>query len=306
MSKLDDAKKILQQLGVPSKQTADICCYTLLSLCGITEDLSWDKSCNEWIRIHDIIEFIKNNYNVFYAENSRETFRKQALHEFRNAAFIEDNGKSTNSPHYRYRLTYEMLNLLKSYESNLFKENIDAFLMNHSSLKEIYASKKKMLMQSVTVNNDVLLFSSGKHNKLQKDILEQFAPRFAPNSICLYVGDTINKDLVNDTAKLNELEFAISVHNKMPDIILYREDKNWIYFIEAVASVGPVSPKRILEIQEMTKNVKAGCIYVTAFPDFKEFKKFAADLAWDTEVWISEFPDHMIHLNGDRFMGPRN
>ena len=26
---------------------------------------------------------------------------------------------------------------------------------------------------------------------------------------------------------------------------------------------------------------------------------------WDTEVWIAELPEHMIHLNGDQFMGPR-
>ena len=29
------------------------------------------------------------------------------------------------------------------------------------------------------------------------------------------------------------------------------------------------------------------------------------ELAWETEVWIAEMPEHMIHLNGDRFMGPR-
>ena len=92
----------------------------------------------------------------------------------------------------------------------------------------------------------------------------------------------------------------------MPDVVLYREDTNWIYFIESVTSVGPMSPKRILEIEQMTKNVNSGKIYVTAFPDVKTFKRFAEELAWETEVWISDMPDHMIHLNGDRFMGPRS
>ena len=63
--------------------------------------------------------------------------------------------------------------------------------------------------------------------------------------------------------------------------------------------------KRILEIEEMTKGVKTGKIFVTAFLDFKTYKKFSDQLAWETEVWIAEMPDHMIHLNGDRFMGPR-
>lgn len=92
----------------------------------------------------------------------------------------------------------------------------------------------------------------------------------------------------------------------MPDVILYRPDKDWIYFIEAVASVGPMSPQRIIDIQRMTKKVKSGKIFITAFPDMAEYKKFSMTLAWETEVWIADFPDHMIHLNGDKFMGPRS
>ena len=55
----------------------------------------------------------------------------------------------------------------------------------------------------------------------------------------------------------------------------------------------------------MTENISAGKIYVTAFLDFKTFKKFSETLAWETEVWIADTPDHMIHLNGDKFLGPR-
>ena len=55
----------------------------------------------------------------------------------------------------------------------------------------------------------------------------------------------------------------------------------------------------------MTKNVTAGIIYVTAFQNFQTYKKFANQIAWETEIWIAEQPDHMIHLNGDRFLGPR-
>lgn len=117
--------------------------------------------------------------------------------------------------------------------------------------------------------------------------------------------DTIEKDLVKNTDKLSKLGFEITLHDKMPDVVLYREDKNWIYFVESVTSVGPMDPKRILEIEDLTRNVKAGKIFVTAFLDFKTYKKFAEDLAWETEVWIAEMPEHMIHLNGDKFMGPR-
>lgn len=160
-------------------------------------------------------------------------------------------------------------------------------------------------MMPVKINGSDFVFSPGKHNQLQKAIIEDFAPRFAPNSECLYVGDTIEKDLVKNFTKLEELGFEITLHDKMPDVVLYKEDKDWIYFIESVTSVGPMDPKRIIEITEMTKGVKAGKIFVTAFLDFETYKKFSQDLAWETEVWIADMPDHMIHLNGDKFMGPR-
>ena len=157
----------------------------------------------------------------------------------------------------------------------------------------------------VKINNQDFTFSPGNHNELQKAVIEEFAPRFAPNSECLYVGDTIDKDLVKNVEKLKTLGFEITLHDKMPDIVLYREDKNWIYFVESVTFAGPIDPKRIIELSEMTKDVTAGKIYVTAFPDFRTYKKFSESLAWETEVWIAEQPDHMIHLNGDKFLGPR-
>lgn len=111
--------------------------------------------------------------------------------------------------------------------------------------------------------------------------------------------------MVKNVDKLKQLGFEITLHDKMPDVVLYREDKDWIYFIESVTSVGPMNPKRIDEISTMTSNVKSGKIFITAFLDFKTYKKFSEDLAWETEVWIAEMPDHMIHLNGDKFIGPR-
>ena len=303
--KIEETREFLQTIGMPKAQQADICCYVILAMAGIKPDMSWSEATNEWIRIHDIIQFVNTFYNTSYAENSRETFRKQALHRFRTAALVEDNGKATNSPNYRYRLTEEIVKILRMMETVAWKESIKRFLYYHEKLIDLYASKKKMTMMPVNINGENFKFSAGKHNELQKAIIEEFAPRFATNSECLYVGDTIEKDLVKNVEKLKELGFEITLHDKMPDVVLYREDKNWLYFIESVTSVGPMDPKRILEITEMTKEVVAGKIFVTAFLDFKTYKKFAEELAWETEVWIAEMPEHMIHLNGDRFMGPR-
>src|SRR5574344_1861176 len=99
---------------MPEKQQSDLCCYVVLAMENIKEYDDWKYATNEWIRIHDIIQFVGINYGVTYAENSRETFRKQALHHFRTAALIEDNDKATNSPNYKYRLTEEALSLVRS------------------------------------------------------------------------------------------------------------------------------------------------------------------------------------------------
>ena len=305
MDKIEETREFLQKVGMPKAQQADICCYVILAMAGIKPNMSWSEATNEWIRIHDIIQFANIYYGATYAENSRETFRKQALHRFRTAALVEDNGKATNSPNYRYRLTDETLQMLKAVGTKQEQTELNRFLAYHEKLMDIYASKKKMTMMPVKINGLDFSFSAGKHNELQKAIIEEFAPRFAPNSECLYVGDTIEKDLVKNVDKLEKLGFEITLHDKMPDVVLYREDKDWIYFVESVTSVGPMDPKRILEIEEMTKDVKAGKVYVTAFLDFKTYKRFSEDLAWETEVWNAEMPEHMIHLNGDRFMGPR-
>ena len=303
MDKLTRIKHVLSLVGLPKAQQSDLCAYVVLALANIKQRTPFAKATNQWMRIHDIITFTNNNYNKSYAENSRETFRKQALHHFRTAAIVEDNGMATNSPNYRWRITDDFLPVLQ--EIGKCTSAQQAFAINHTKLIDIYASKKQMQKMPVLINGDQFQFSAGKHNQLQKAIIEEFAPRFAPNSQCLYVGDTAEKDLLKNEEKLQELGFQITLHDKMPDVVLYKEDTNWLYFIEAVTSVGPMDPKRITEIDQMTLHVTAGKIFVTAFLDFATYKKFAQDIAWETEVWIADMPDHMIHLNGDKFLGPR-
>lgn len=301
-------RKTLAALGVPKAQMTDICCFSLLSLAGIGKNDSFRSAMSGWMRIHDIIAFTNANYRAkrtAYAENSRETFRKQAMHHFRNAAFVEDNGKATNSPDYRYRVTDEMLEVLKACGTKALKGRVEAFLEGHETLKSLHASKRILRKIPVSVNGGRLQLTSGSHNELQKKIIEDFAARFAPASRCLYVGDTADKILVMDEDGLSKIGIEVTAHDKMPDVILYRPDRGWVYFVEAVTSVGPMSPERVLDIQRMCKGKDVGFVYVTAFENFAVFRRFVDKLAWDTEVWIADAPDHMIHLNGDRFMGPR-
>lgn len=305
MSKLEDAREILTALRVPKAQRNDMCCYVLIALAGIEENGEWTQARNKFMRIHDIRVKIKAGYNVVYAENTHESLRKDAVKPFMLAAFVENYAPATNSPKYSYRLTDEMVELLQSYGTTVWKERLNDFQKKHESLIKLYESKRKIKKMPVRINGDDFTFSEGKHNQLQKAILEEFAPRFAPGTECLYIGDTTKKDLVKNAKTLEKLGVDITLHDKMPDVILYSEEKGWLYFIEAVTSVGPMSAERILEIEKMTEKVTTGKIYVTAFLDFKTYKKFSESLAWETEVWIAEMSDHMIHLNGDKFMGPR-
>lgn len=143
------------------------------------------------------------------------------------------------------------------------------------------------------------------HNQLQADVINEFAPRFAAGGKLLYIGDTEDKDLYVNTDGLNNLNLPITEHSKLLDIIISDELKEWLFLIEAVNSHGPISSKRLIELEEFTKDCPFGIVYVTAFPDNKEFRRHVGDIAWETEVWLADAPDHMIHFNGDRFIGPK-
>jgi type II restriction enzyme len=142
-------------------------------------------------------------------------------------------------------------------------------------------------------------------NTVQKAVTENFGARFAPDSRLLYLGDTAQKNLRIDADRLTQLHVSITEHNKLPDVILFDEERNWLFLIEVVTSHGPMSPKRVFELEQILSDCPAGIVYVSAFPDMAQFCKHLRNIAWETEVWIAEIPDHLIHYNGDRFLGPR-
>jgi len=312
MGKLEEAKAVLLAIGMPVKQQQDRSAYTLLSMLSLKENDEWDTSNNKPIGITKIMDFMAYHYQKKYKPNSRESIRKNTVQQFCEGTIAEqntdDNGRATNSSKFGYSITPEALELFKSYNTKEWDENLQRFILEKGTLADKYQQKREMSFIPVKINDQEICFSPGKHNELQKSIIEDFAPRFAPNSEVIYVGDTMKKDLVKNKTKLKELGVRITDHDKLPDVVLYREDKNWIYFVESVTSVGPVSVKRRSEIQDMLTDCTSGTIYVTAFLDMSAkngFKKFIGEIAWETEIWVSDQPDHMIHLNGDRFLGPR-
>ena len=142
--------------------------------------------------------------------------------------------------------------------------------------------------------------------RIKLAVIEEFLPRYGYGAEVLYVGDAASKYLVRDEARLRELDFFELAHGELPDIVAYSANRHWLYLIEAVHSSGPVSPLRHLELSRLTARCRTDIVYVTAFLNRATFRKFAADISWETEVWIADAPDHLVHFNGDSFMGPHN
>lgn len=311
MSKIEEAQAVLKELGLPDAQQNEISGYTLLALCNLRENDKWAKAFKQSHGVSKgIMAFISENYNKEYAPNTRETFRRQVLHQLVQAGIADYNpdipNLPVNSPRAHYAISVIALETIKTFQSRKWKNSVKQFKNQIGELKVKYSKKRKMSRVPIKLQNGkVLQLSPGKHNEVQAAIVEEFASRFAKGSVLLYLGDTENKDLHVDKEKLKSIGIPITEHSKLPDVVIYDESKNWLYLIEAVTSHGPMSPKRIVELENFLIKCSAGKIYISAFPDFSEFKKHTKNIAWDTEVWIMEFPEHMIHFNGDRFLGPR-
>lgn len=172
--------------------------------------------------------------------------------------------------------------------------------------REVYARSRQMNTVPVRLpDGRELRLSPGTHNALQRDVIEQFLPRLAPGAHVLYLGDTDHKTLCLDERGLQVIGIPIGKHDKLPDIVALDSHRNWLFLIEAVASHGPVDEKRRLELISLLASCEIGPVYVSAFPDFREFKRRADKIAWETEVWLADLPDHLLHYDGDRFLGPR-
>ncbi|QQD13378.1 BsuBI/PstI family type II restriction endonuclease [Sphingobacterium sp. UDSM-2020] len=311
MSKILEAQRILSDIGLTGTQINRMAGLTLLALANITEEKNWNECQNPRLTVvKGIMGFMKDNYEANYAENSRESIRRQVLHYFVQANIVEHNPDDKtipiNSSRNNYALTQEFLNVLSMFGSTDWENAVGAFVGQAKDIRDKYVKTKAFRMVPVKLpDGKVLKLSAGLHNYVQKAIIEEFIPRFAPGASLLYLGDTAKKDLVVDKVKLLELGIPIDQHSKLPDVLVYSEDKDWIYLIEAVTTHGPVSQKRINELEDLFKDCTAGKVYVTAFPNMTVFKKYSTDIAWETEVWLMDMPEHMIHFNGDRFLGPR-
>lgn len=312
MPDIQQAQEILKSLGLPTAQQNEISALTLLALVS----LGPDDPCSAATRSRrsvskDIMGFISERFAKTYAPNTRETVRREVLHQFIQARIAEYNpfepDLPTNSPRAHYAISGDALTVIKTYGTKAWAGAVAQFITKHGSLVNTYAKHRSTgtLVPLTLPDGRKIELSPGRHNEVQKAIIEQFAPRFAPSAKLLYIGDTAKKNVIMDVATLAAHGLGADDHDKLPDVVLLDEKRGWLFLIESVTSHGPMSPKRVFELEERLKDGKVGPVYVSAFPDMTKFRKHMKDIAWETEVWIAEIPDHMIHFNGDRFLGPR-
>jgi type II restriction enzyme len=311
MSKINEAQKILKALGMPSEQQNEMAAVTLLALVGIKPKDQWKDAARESLTVtKGIMAFAADCYRKKYAPNTRETFRRHVLHQFVQGHIADYNPDNlslpTNSPKAHYAISQAALSVIRAWKTKNWTAACEQFKCQQGSLLATYRKERTAASVPLLLSSgEVLELSPGRHNEIQVAVVKEFRPRFAADAHLLYLGDTAKKNLVVDKDALDELHISITEHDKLPDVMLYDKKRNWLFLIEVVTSHGPMTPKRIVELKGLFAKCSAGIVFVSAFPDFVEFRKHLKEIAWETEVWVAEIPDHLIHYNGDRFLGPR-
>lgn len=311
LAEVEEAQEILKALGMPPAQHNPMAGMTLIALCGPTPNAPWSMAERRRCTVaKGIMDYLEKHYGTAYAANTRETFRRQVLHQFVQGGIADYNpfepDLPTNSPKAHYAVTKAVLDAVRQYRTNHWEPAVARFRRKHGALVERYARNRDRTLIPVRLpGGRKLRLSPGRYNQAQKAIVEEFAPRFAPGSHLLYIGDTTKKDLFADTVRLGELRIPITGRDKLPDVVLYDAKREWLFLVEAVTSHGPVSPSRMIDLEAMLAACPASPVYVSAFPDFDEFRKHMQNIAWETEVWLCDAPDHMIHYDGQRFPAPR-
>jgi hypothetical protein len=255
------------------------------------------------------MDFMREHYGKSYKPNTRETVRRFTVHQFLDAGFITANpdqpDRPTNSPRAVYQIAPPALGLLRKYGTPEWGLALQQYLAEIGSLREKYNREREMQQIPVSLaTGEILALSPGGQNVLVKRIIEEFCSRFTPKGYVIYVGDTGNKFALFGRNYLANLGVVIEEHGKMPDVVVHHVEKNWLVLIEAVTSHGPVNAKRRGELQKLFKGSTAGLVFVTAFLDRQAMVKYLPEISWETEVWVANAPSHLIHFNGERFLGP--
>lgn len=306
---LAQAIEALTALQFGPKQRNEIAAYTLLALLDIDPEKPWHKAENPLRGITPIIDFIANAYGVRYAPNTRETIRDDAVKFFVEAGLVLRNpdkpDRPTNSGNTVYQVEPSALALFRKFGTRGWATALKSYLSQVEGIKREIARHRDLARVPVTLaSGRTIALSPGGQNPLIKAIIEDFCPHFVPGGVVAYLGDTENKFAHLDAKYLGKLGVSVDSAAKMPDVIVHCTKRNWLLLIEAVTTAGPVDGKRRKELKELFAGCKAGLVFVTAFDTRRVMQSFVGSIAWESEVWIAEDPAHMIHFDGDKFLGP--
>jgi hypothetical protein len=312
---INEALDILYNVGIPfsgkRERGLESMALVFLAVAGVKKSWKEAQGQNEHrhIKTRDIIKFINQYFEENISPGSYDDIRRKHLKLLVLADLVLNSannpGAAPNDPTRGYTLSSEFKTLVTCYGTDDWEIKLKLFNKNRPSLSEILQRKRDLPKVRVTLSTGQILdFSRGGHNQLQREIIEEFLPRFGGKCEVLYIGDATDKYLLRDDDKLKGLGFFELTHDSLPDIVAYNQERNWLFLIEAFFTSGPMSEERILELKKALKDCSADLIFVTAFTSKTDFRKNIADIGWETEVWTADNPDHMVHFNGDKFFGP--
>ncbi len=307
--RLDEAVEILKLLGLPKAQVNERSALTLLALLDLVPERQWSEASHPMLGITPMMDFMDKQYGKKYAPNSRETVRRQTVHQFLDAGLIVANpdapDRPINSGKNVYQLEASALEMLRTYGTPEWDQTLNAYLASVETLVKRYAQERQMIRIPVQLApGKTITLSPGGQNILVEQIINEFAPRYSPGAKMVYVGDTDEKYAYFDVEALTALGVTMDSHGKMPDVIIHYTEKNWLILIEAVTSHGPINALRQAELKKLFSKSSIGLVLVTAFLSRKAMMQYFPEIAWETEVWLADEPDHMMHFNGERFLGP--
>lgn len=307
--RLAQALESLAAIRLPKAQLNERSALCLLALLDLPPGKSWAQAASPLIGITPIMDWARLHFRKDYAPNTRETFRRHSMHPFVAAGIAlynpDDPARAPNSPKAVYQISPAALEVFRAIGTRRWQPAVAEFLRQQGSLAARYAGERAQRLVPVRLPSGVAArLSSGAHSELIKAVIESFAPRFAPDAALLYLGDTGNRSVHFDRRALAALGVVVGPQSKLPDVVLHLASKNWLLLVEAVSSHGPVNAKRHAELAQQFAGSSAGLVFVSAFADRASLAKFVSGIAWETEAWTADAPSHLIHFNGERFLGP--
>ncbi len=302
----------LKQMGLPekTKRKEETRALAVLACAGLLPSEDWTSLKNvdqHALTTRQIISFVNENYEESIAAGSYDDVRRSWLLDPRNANIVVTNkpNASQNDPTRAWGLSRFATETLSSYGTPNWAKELKKWASIEVNLATEMKKIRELNRTKVIIPNGTQIdLGPGSHNGLIREIIEEFLPRYGFDSNILYVGDAETRTIILEEKKLKKLGFFKLGDTELPDVVAYSQSKNWLYLIEAVTSSGPMSFSRTEKLTKALSKCTADLIFVTAFPDRTILRKHVADLAWETEVWLSTDPDHLIHLNGDKFLGP--